>query len=485
LPFFNEEPEMIPHLRKVNPLELIYGWRMQQINFGRGPTTAEPVACRQAVSLVTGQQFVCTFQNQQHFAYIDVHRNVWDCFYDGGDTWTALQINGGDLGAPPAGSYGNAPMLCAFGDQLHFVYVDENFNLQDCFVDGVPTGSPSSPQWQLRQINGPKPQASSETVVCPLAPPVGQGSLQASPWPGGVYQFGDQLHFTYVDDQFNVQDCYYDGGTNWIVQQINNSEGSGPTVTGPPPELVACTAATASAGSLSVGVLGSQRHIVYVDGANNLWDVYNDGDSSQWNVQRINNGGVSTAQPAPDVLEGGTVSVCTFGNALHVTYIDSNNNLQDCIYDDGLWTLQQINGGQPTAAGEPVCFPDAPPVNTAASAWSVCVFGDQLHYVYVDENNNLQDCWYGWRSYGNSLPGSLYVWDVVQLTGKGGVYPDAPAFGDTGTLSVCAYGTQLHITYTDNQFNLQDIYWVSFPGEIGLTGGNAERLPVAQGMGSG
>jgi hypothetical protein len=77
-----------------------------------------------------------------------------------------------------------------------------------------------------------------------------------------------------------------------------------------------------------------------------------------------------------------------------------------------------------------VRFPAAPPVSTAVNAWFVCPFGNQLHFIYADDDNNLQDCWYGWKPYGNSLPGGVHLWDVVQLTGKGGVYSDAPAFGD-------------------------------------------------------
>jgi hypothetical protein len=472
---------MIPRPREANIPDL-YGWRLQQINYGQGPTISEPVACQKADSLVTSQQCVCTFGNQQHFAYVDVRGDVWDCFYDGGDTWTVLQINGGDLGAPPSGRYNIAPVLYAFGNQLHFVYIDTNSNLQDCFVDGPPIGSPSPSQWQLRQINGPKPLTASEALVCPRAPTVGQGSLEASLWPGFVYSIGDQLHFTYIDEQFNVQDCYYDGDPTppWPMRQINNSEGLGPTVTGSPAESVACPEATASASSMFVCTFGDQQHFAYVDGANNLWDVYSDGNA--WKVLKINNGEVPTAQPAPSLIEGGDVFLCTYGDTLHFTYIDHNNNLQDCIYDGDQWTLQQINGGQPTVQGEPVCFPDAPPVNTAVSVWSACPFGDQLHFIYVDDNYNLQDCWYGWRPYGNGLPGGQHLWDVVQLTGKGGVYPDAPPFGDDGTLFVSVYGTQLHVTYTDNRFNLQDIYWVSYPGEIGLTGGNVERFPVPQGL---
>src|SRR6516162_1498888 len=120
--------------------------------------------------------------------------------------------------------------VSAFGSQLHFAYFDSGGNIQDCWYDG-PTKS-----WNLRQINntgGQGPSVPGEDVACPQATATANAS-------GGLCLsvFGDQLHFAYVDSGGNIQDCWYDGPTNsWILRQINNAGGQGPTVPG---EDVAC-----------------------------------------------------------------------------------------------------------------------------------------------------------------------------------------------------------------------------------------------------
>jgi hypothetical protein len=91
--------------------------------------------------------------------------------------------------------------------------------------------------------------------------------------------------------------------------------------------------------------------------------------------------------------------VCTFGDQQHFTYLDRNDNLQDCWYDGvtNRWNLQQINnanGAGPSVPDEFVAVPEA----TAAANFQtlfVCTFGDQQHFTYVFGNSNLQDCWWG------------------------------------------------------------------------------------------
>jgi hypothetical protein len=70
--------------------------------------------------------------------------------------------------------------------------------------------------------------------------------------------------------------------------------------------------------------------------------------------------------------------------------------LQDCWYDGDAnqWHLQQINGGEgATVPGEYVACPQAP--GAAESPFFVCTFGNQQHFTYLDQNLNLQDCWWG------------------------------------------------------------------------------------------
>jgi hypothetical protein len=58
------------------------------------------------------------------------------------------------------------------------------------------------------------------------------------------------------------------------------------------------------------------------------------------------------------------------------------------------WNLQQINNatGQPTVPGEYVACPQATAEYNGGLA--VSAFGDQQHFAYVDDNANIQDCWW-------------------------------------------------------------------------------------------
>jgi hypothetical protein len=98
----------------------------------------------------------------------------------------AQQINGGALttvpgepvavpDAPAAG--GSGPFMRTFGDQQHFVYIDnsEIGNLQDCWYDDATSG------WHLQQINnGTKTTVLCEPVAVPDAP-AAAGSGRPSP----------------------------------------------------------------------------------------------------------------------------------------------------------------------------------------------------------------------------------------------------------------------------------------------------------------
>jgi hypothetical protein len=272
-------------------------WNLQQINGGAGPTVpGEYVACPQAPAAPTinpGPQFVCTFGNQQHFTYLDYNNNLQDCWYDGdADQWNLQQINNATGQPTVPGEYVACPQatvaataiyfVSTFGNQQHFTFLDNNGNLQDCWYDG------DANQWNLQQINGGQPplgygvlSVPGEFVACPQSPAVDY-------FPFSVCTFGNQQHFTYLDGNFNLQDCWYDGGGNqWDLQQINNNTGQ-PTVPG---EYVACPQATAATqpNSISVCTFGSQQHFTYFDQNDNLQDCWYDGDANQWNLQQINN----------------------------------------------------------------------------------------------------------------------------------------------------------------------------------------------------
>jgi len=379
---------------------------LQQINGGTVTTVpGESVAVPAAPAAAGSGPFVCTFENDQlggqHFTYIDVNGNLQDCWYDDAFGWRLWQVNGGrvttvpgeDVFVPAAPAAAlSVPFVCTFGNQLHFTYVDVNNNLQDCWYDG--DAQTPSEQWHLQQINGGTvTTVPGEYVAVPAAPAAAGADLF-------VCTFGDQQHFVYFDssEAGNLQDCWYDDASGWHLQQIN-----GGTVTTVPGEYVAVPAAPAAAvpRNLFVCTFGGQQHFTYSDRNGNLQDCWYD-DASGWHLQQINGGTVTTvpgeyvavpAAPAMALADWNSLFVCTFGGQQHFTYSDRNGNFQDCWYDDASgWGqhLMQINGGTVTTVPGEDVGASAAPVGTSLF---VCTFGNTQHFTYIDDNNNLQDCW--------------------------------------------------------------------------------------------
>ena len=442
-------------------------WHLLQINNvnDQGPTVpGETVACPQATaSDINNQWSVCAFGNQLHYTYLDPNLNLQDCWYDGSTgRWHLQQINNvNDQGPTVPGEtvacrqatapvpFGIGAFVCAFGDQMHFTYVDPGGNLQDCWYDG-PTN-----RWHLQQINnanGNGPTVPGEYVACPQATaPVRDFG------PGGpfVCAFGDQQHFAYMDANGNIQDCWYDSPSgSWNLQQVNN----GGRTDGPPVY-----------GSLFVCAFGDQLHFAYVDSNDNLQDCWYDGAADRWHLWQINNAKTQGATVPGEyvgcpqaTLEGATWPfVCGLEGQLHFTYTDISNVVFDCLYesDANQWNLWQINNVSegPAVPGVYVPWPQA----TSFDLLFVCVFEDQLHFICGDPDGNMQDLWYD---------GAANQWNMRQINnanGKGATVPgedvacpQATAAGAGGSGAfVCAFGDQLHYTYLDQDGNIQDCWF--------------------------
>jgi len=123
-----------------------------------------------------------------------------------------------------------------------------------------------------------------------------------------------------------------------------------------------------------------------------------------WNVQKINDGGVSSGPGA--VGDTGHESfVCVYGGQQHFAYRDANGNIQDAWYDatDG-WHLQQINnanGHGPAVAGEYVASPAA--TAPAVGDLFVSVYDDGQHptgqhFAYRGAGSGSGDVWDCWWS---------------------------------------------------------------------------------------
>jgi hypothetical protein len=439
-------------------------WSLQQIN-GKQPTVEnEPLRCPGTAALGFFQQFfVCTFGSQQHFAFVDTGGALLDCCYDrdvqpAASQWNCQAITGAD-GLFPDAPLGGQPFVSVFGDELHFSYVDGNNDVQDfCFSGGAVT---SITNWKQRQINA---------GIVANAPKVGSGPAVF------VSTFQGQLHFTYVDVNNNIQDCFYDGAgseddpNHWHLQQIN--EGDVTTVSG---ELVACPGAPA-AGALSqpipavlfVSTFENEQHFTYADAQFNLQDCVYDGDANTWEVRQLTGGSLPESSPAPSADSSGTgIFVGAFGSQQHFVYVDNEWRLQDLFFDSDTnppasgWALQQIVGtGAPNIPGEPIVCPDAPPLTNpfwfAVVAYTGLLQSRELHFVYLDEVGWLQDCY-------SSETSEFQGWELRQING---IYPDVPGESIVcssaptgGQAFVSVFGDELHYTYVDSNNALQDVVW--------------------------
>ena len=412
-------------------------WSLQRINDGgvsSGPGAVEDIKC---------ELFVCAYNDQHHFAYLDTNGNIHDSWYNGSrGRWELQQINRGTgLGVP--GRYVATDGPAAAGDlfvsvykgQQHFTYRDQNGNLQDAWHDW------STGLWNLQQINdanGAGASDSSTYIATPAATAPAAGGVFVSP-------FNDQHHFAYLDADGVIQDCWHDGSTGkWNLQQINR--GTGP----------------AAAGDLFVSVYKGQQHFTYRDQNGNLQDAWHDWSTGLWNLQQINdaNGAGASdsstyiATPAATAPAAGGVFVSPFNDQHHFAYLDADGVIQDCWHDGstGKWNLQQINRGTgPTVPGR---YPatDGPAV---AGHLFVCAYNDQQHFSYVDSNGNIQDCWYD---------ASTGKWNLQRINRGStptvpGEYVATNGPAVVGDLFVSVYSGQQHFTYRDAEANIWDSWW--------------------------
>lgn len=444
-------------------------WSLQQIN-GTQPTVpmAEQIRCAGAPMVGSSRAlFACTFGNQLHFAYLDDGGAVLDCYYDGdvalpASQWNYQAITGAAGLFPDATQPADLPFVCAFGDELHFTYIDDGKHLQDlCFRGGDFTDIAN---WTPRQVNAGiinnAPSAESAPFVC---------------------SFQSQLHFAYFDQNNNIQDCFFDGAgseddpSHWHLQQIN--EGKVTTVSG---ESVACSGAPVAGSDLFVSTFENEQHFTYTDEQSNVQDCVYDGDSNTWQVRQLTGGSWPLSSPAPSGYPTGTpVFVRSFGSQLHFVYIDQNLRMQDWYFDstkqppESQWALQQIvSTGAPNLPGDSIVCPEAPPLMNTGW-WFVCahtnyldtVQSNELHFVYLDVEGNIQDVYLVETS-------EFREWNLRQINGT---YPMAQNESIVCSSApkglgpfVCGFGDELHYAYVDESRALQDVVWtpIDFPFPI-------------------
>jgi hypothetical protein len=222
---------------------------------------------------------------------------ILQLFYDGTNgvssiwrnpdgSWSAEQNLGGhavsDITAAVVPlAMGSSLFVSVYDGQQHFTYRDSTGGLQDAWWGGR-VGIFNN---FLRE----GPWSAGEYVIPTHGPEPTPGSLFVS-----VYN--DQQHFTYRDHNSNLQDAWWGGG-NWHLQQINDANGRGATVTN---------------------------------------DTYIAGDHTLSDHNQL----VKATAPAV-----GGLFVCPYNNQHHFAYLDDRGGIQDVWFDGNNWHLQQINAG--------------------------------------------------------------------------------------------------------------------------------------------
>jgi hypothetical protein len=374
-------------------------WNIQQINNIHN-TDGPPAAADPAVAL---------FNKQQHIAYRDAAGAIWDAWYDPGvNVWKLQKINRGGATDGPAAAAG--PFVVQYLEQMHCIYVTNLGEIYDSWYNGADS------KWYLQKINnngvthGPlATQLNTEDTVFiwtyltpgPIVSISEQmhctylgvdfaiydaffdghgnwilGKINASGNTNGplaiagpsVSVFNGQQHFAYADQAGNLWDAWYDGGSHFNLQKINN----GGNTNGP--------AVHAGQGAYSVWLDSSntQQHFTYLGSDSAVYDAYYDSHSNNWRLEKLNSGG-NTAGPKSASAPIG----CAFNNQQHIGYRDNAGNIWDAWNDgSGNWNLQKINNGGKTSGGP------------AAGNVRIWVTEQQQHFTYRDAAGTIWDAFW-------------------------------------------------------------------------------------------
>ena len=139
-----------------------------------------------------------------------------------------------------------------------------------------------------------------------------------------VYAGHDQQHFAYLTANGDIWDAFYRpgcSGNGWLLQKIND----GGVTTGPP----------AIAGPfIDTYAEHDQQHFAYLSDNGDIWDAfYCPGCSGdQWRLQKINNGGATSA---PAAVAAPFVNVYSGNDQQHFVYLAANGDIWDAFYCAG------------------------------------------------------------------------------------------------------------------------------------------------------
>jgi hypothetical protein len=179
----------------------------------------------------------------------------------------------------------------------------------------------------------------------------------------------------------------------------------------------------------------TRQHIRYRDDAGNLWDSWFDGNTGRWNLQKINNGGMTKGPGVHPGTKPMTIWVDPSNTQQHFAYLANDLAIYDAWRDGNSWHLEKIGAGGntngPAAAGTPFG----------------CNFNQQQHIGYPDNAGNIWDSWYDGSGHWN-----------LQKINNGGMTNGASA---AGGVFIWVTGKEQHFTYSDGHGMIWDSFWRS------------------------
>jgi len=208
---------------------------------------------------------------------------------------------------------------------------------------------------------------------------------------------------------------------SWNMQQINaNGLTNGPQTVGYP----------------YVSVYNNQQHVGYRDSKGNIWDSFYRPDTGNWNLQQINNGGVTNG---PAAVAGPFVGV--YQDQVHFAYIDAAGNIMDSWYNGNGWAVQKINAGGNTSGraalvGGPVSL---------VSIWTD-PSNTQQHFTYLGNDSAIYDAF--WNSKSNG-------WELQKINAGGNT--SGPAASSSPF--ACVFHTQQHVGYQAGSGDIYDSFY--------------------------
>jgi hypothetical protein len=330
-----------------------------------------------------------------HFVYIDRNNRVDQVWFTvSANTWHTQSVSG--MVGSPLASPGSGLTSWMQSDGPHFVYIDANGNLNQIWY------TISSGAWNSQNLTG-----------MTKSPAASVGSALTS------WVQSDGPHLVYVDANNHLNQLWYTTSANtWRTQNLSSFTGASPAN----PQ-----------GELTSWVQSDGPHFVYVDGNNQLDQIWYTTSANTWSKQNLTSlAGIPAATP------GSSLASWVEADGPHLIYIDQNQNLNHVWYtvSTNTWNNQDLSN----VTGAPLAN-----LQSRLTAWAQ---SDGTHVVYTDQNNQLDQLWHATGS---------TIWNAQNLSGFTGARLANPGGGVTSWIQ----SDGPHFVYIDQNGHLDQLWFTT------------------------